>query len=83
MCRYQTFAETIVDPEYGEYTTYGVIANDNGQQIVLRNVESCRPKIERFVRLLNERDVACVHLEDLVSDFFGSNELQRFYPELA
>jgi len=62
---------SIDDEEQMRYTTYGICLRDNDKEVLLRHkdISTNRSFVQRFIELCADRDVAAIHIGDLLEDY--------------
>jgi hypothetical protein len=68
---YQLLATHVDDFEQMSYTTYGIrVLDENGSKLFeYIDISTSREFVERFIGTVRDRDVAAIHIPDLLEDY--------------
>lgn len=70
MVEYKIFTQEVYNSACGFYTTYGIIAFDDGKRsITIGDITLNRESIEKMVYKFNENRLELCHLREAIEDF--------------
>ena len=68
---YEVFEEDLVNPEIGQYRTYGIMSASADGELRISDVSLCKDKLEDIVGKLNMYELSPVHIRDVVEDILA------------
>lgn len=76
MPQYSVFSENKYDRHCGFYTTYGLIATENGAPVGrMSDISVVRDKVERMAVIFTQEGLDPVHLHTAVEDYLYDFEI--------